>query len=73
MAKNQNRPDPGAQQAACSETQRLLQQMRSGEAWSHEAAALGYMVGGNEGAFAAENRLDLEFEEDEDEGYPTPT
>ncbi|MBP2018065.1 hypothetical protein J2Z79_001464 [Symbiobacterium terraclitae] len=35
-----------------SETRRQLQEMRPGEAWSHEQAARDYRAGGNEGEFA---------------------
>jgi len=66
MAKDRNSREPEAQAAVRSETQRLLQQMKGGEAWSHQAAALGYLVGGNEGRFTAgDNRFDATWNEDE--------
>lgn len=45
-------PERGSQpQGGRSETRRQLQEMRPGEAWSHEAAARDYRAGGNEGEF----------------------
>jgi len=70
MAKDRSPREPGAQEAVRSETQRLLQQMRSGEAWSHRAVAMGYLAGGSEGRFTA---TDDTFGSTVDEDSPNPT
>ncbi|BAD39192.1 hypothetical protein [Symbiobacterium thermophilum] len=51
MEKNRNRPEDALQGSVRSETQRVLSQLREGEAWSHRAVAMGYLAGGNEGQF----------------------
>ena len=51
MAESRNRPDDVTQGSVRSETQQVLSQLREGEAWSHQAAAMGYLAGGNEGQF----------------------
>jgi len=70
MAENRNRPETGEQEAVRSETQRVLSQMREGEAWSHRAAALGYLAGGIGGPLSG---MEEGPEPAGEEGRPTPT